>query len=364
VAELLLLEGEDLPELMARVRDELGPRATIVRAERVRSGGIAGFFARERYELTVEVPDVHARPAARAAADPFEAALDAADRIEAAAAGDEPPPVSTAGPRFAAVLEHARALTAEAMPAAPRPAPAVPLPTPPLPTLPLPTPPRSTRPVPHPTGSATAWGQAALGLLAAGVPAALLDGAVCVSDVLDRIEQPPSPPRRPGQVLAVVGEGEAAADVVALLRHQWRLPEAAVLTVGEAGLTSSAAMVRWRIRAGEAEHPWLLVVGVAADRQARHLATGLVAAAQPDQVWAVVDARTKTEHAARWLEQVGGARRPDALAVQGLLETTDPGTLLGLGLPVVWADGLPASRVLWAAVLGQGIEAALARQGA
>ena len=56
--ELLLLEGEDLPGLMLRVRDQFGPRATIVRAERVRRGGLAGFFAREHYELTVEVPDM------------------------------------------------------------------------------------------------------------------------------------------------------------------------------------------------------------------------------------------------------------------------------------------------------------------
>ena len=55
--ELLLLEGEDLPGLMLQVRDRFGPRATIVRAERVRRGGLAGFFAREHYELTVEVLD-------------------------------------------------------------------------------------------------------------------------------------------------------------------------------------------------------------------------------------------------------------------------------------------------------------------
>ena len=53
----LLLEGGDLPELMVHVREEFGPGARIVRAERIRSGGLAGFFARERYELTIDVPD-------------------------------------------------------------------------------------------------------------------------------------------------------------------------------------------------------------------------------------------------------------------------------------------------------------------
>lgn len=370
MAELLLLEGDDLPELMARVRDQLGPRATIVRAERVRSGGIAGFFAREHYELTVEVPDppkpmprLAVRPAP--GADPFEAALDAADRAEAGQ--DEPaPPVSTTGARFATVLEQARALAGEGsaaprMPPAPAPATAVASPAPAAPA-PAPAPPRP--PAAARTGSAvsTAWGQAALGLLSAGVPASFLDRAASVADVLDAIPEPPRPPRRPGQVLVVLGEGDAAEDVVALLRHQWKLPAEAVLVAGEGALTSSSGVVRWRIRASEAEHPWLLVARTPDDRQGRHLATGLVAAAQPDQVWAVVDARTKPEDAARWLEQVGAARRPDALAVQGLLETSDPGTVLGLGLPVAWADGVPASRVMWAAALGQGLDAALARQ--
>lgn len=347
--ELLLLEGEDLPGLMARVRDELGPRATIVRAERVRTGGIAGFFTREHYELTVEVPEApRPRPTPRpAAGDPFEAALDAADRAEAGPVEA----VSTAGPRFAAVLQQARALAGTAQPAV----------VVPLPSRAVAPPAPSRVAVPPPASSAPGWGQAALALVAAGVPASFLDGSCSVADVLDRIPAPPRPPRRSGQMLVLVGEREAATDVARLLRHQWRLPAEAVVSAGDEGLTSSSAVVRWRIRSGEADHPWLLVVGAADDHQGRHLATGLVAAAQPDQVWAVVDARTKPEFAARWLEQVGAARHVDALAVEGLLDTRDPGTVLGLGVPVAWADGIPASRVLWAAALGQGLDEAVAR---
>ena len=71
----LLLDGQDLRALMLRVRDEMGPGATIVRAERVRTGGIAGFFAREHYELTVEVPDPPERPPPRSRpAPPLDAA--------------------------------------------------------------------------------------------------------------------------------------------------------------------------------------------------------------------------------------------------------------------------------------------------
>ncbi len=366
--ELLLLEGEDLPELMSRVREELGPRATIVRAERVRHGGVAGFFAREHYELTVEVPDRPRAPSRTTipAADPLEALMDAADRAEASGRGVPEPAVSTAGARFAAVLEGVRALAgdAAARPAAPdcRGDVAGALTATPGTGAPGTSPAsRSAVVVPasDPPGAEPSWGRSAVALLAAGVPAELLDRAGSVAEVLERIPQPPDAPRQPGQVLVVVGPPQAATATAGLLRLRWDLPEGAVVAAGDEGLTSGAAVVRWRVRSGQAPHPWVLVVGVTDDPTGRLLASGLVAAAQPDAVWAVVDARTKAADAARWLEQVGGARRPDALAVLGLLDTADPGTVLGLGLPVAWADGIPASRALWASVLGQSVDAAL-----
>jgi len=53
----LLLEGTDLHELLAQVRSAHGEAARIVRAERIRTGGVAGFFSKERYEVTVELPE-------------------------------------------------------------------------------------------------------------------------------------------------------------------------------------------------------------------------------------------------------------------------------------------------------------------
>ena len=54
----LRLEGPDLPSLLEQVRAEYGPGARIVHAERIRRGGIGGFFARERYHVEVEVTEV------------------------------------------------------------------------------------------------------------------------------------------------------------------------------------------------------------------------------------------------------------------------------------------------------------------
>ncbi|WP_143338074.1 hypothetical protein [Demequina sp. NBRC 110054] len=53
----LHLEGADPHELLVQAREQYGPHVTVVRAERVRSGGVMGFFAKEIYELTLEVPD-------------------------------------------------------------------------------------------------------------------------------------------------------------------------------------------------------------------------------------------------------------------------------------------------------------------
>src|SRR5439155_647680 len=53
----VITEGPQLEPLLAQVSDEYGGRARIVSANKIRSGGLAGFFAKERFELSVEVGD-------------------------------------------------------------------------------------------------------------------------------------------------------------------------------------------------------------------------------------------------------------------------------------------------------------------
>lgn len=53
----LQLEGPDLEALLSQVRADHGPSARILHADRVRSGGVGGFFAKERYEVEVEVEE-------------------------------------------------------------------------------------------------------------------------------------------------------------------------------------------------------------------------------------------------------------------------------------------------------------------
>ena len=202
----LLLEGSDLDELMARVRAEMGPKARIIQAERVRSGGVGGFFAREHYEVTVEVPDDAAGPArgshsgfvaARSAAsngvggagatrgvsgiEALLAEADAADASDEAERGwthPKPPQsvsvephVSTGGDAFASVLDSVRNLAADAPPKASARAssPGAPAPARGTPVKPAHA---NATPVVWPSAESTAPEFAAAGTPATGYPAA------------------------------------------------------------------------------------------------------------------------------------------------------------------------------------------------
>lgn len=54
MASQLRFEGPDLEELLDRVRTEVGADARIVAANKVRKGGIGGFFSREYFEVVLE----------------------------------------------------------------------------------------------------------------------------------------------------------------------------------------------------------------------------------------------------------------------------------------------------------------------
>ena len=58
----VLLEGRAIEPLLAQVRQEYGSGVRIISADKVRSGGFGGFFAKQHYELSVEVPDPAEEP--------------------------------------------------------------------------------------------------------------------------------------------------------------------------------------------------------------------------------------------------------------------------------------------------------------
>lgn len=100
----LLLEGSDIEDLLERVREEHGPGVRIVHADKLRSGGVAGFFAREKFAVTIELDDVNGSTTASAAkisaaprgVDEPGTLLELADAIDAAEAAEASVTMSTA----------------------------------------------------------------------------------------------------------------------------------------------------------------------------------------------------------------------------------------------------------------------------
>ncbi len=424
----LLLDGQDLRSLMLRVREEMGPDAKIVRAERVRTGGIAGFFAREHYELTVEVPDAPQRrvPRSRPAptgdagrpsgttAEPvgLDALMAAADAIEAA------PEVSTNGPAFAEVLASVQRVTAEpahaaapeddaagfdaaaveAEPPAWTPAPAPPRLTrtgtategtggagmdpladaePPAEVAPADEPEPAEGAAEPPTASADDAadpgdaepaahpGTSVAALLELGVPLRLLAGfddphaAVPLSVLVRTFDRPRGVRLAPGGVVVVAGPAELAVRTAVAMAHRAGLAAHEVVLAGDVDplpghgrrvqTTSAAARVRERV---PDDAPMIVALGVGGTGSGAEL----LAAFDPDEAWAALDARLRAVELRRWLRAVGARRPFDAVAASHTFEAQAPGTVLNLGVPVGWLDGLPASPVVWAAVLSERLD--------
>jgi hypothetical protein len=146
-------DGPDLDTALARARAEVGNGARVLSAERVRSGGLGGFFAKERVEIEVEVgADVAVEVIAESDPEPTPAnlldlvdmvsraehqearAAIRPDRVEAVrrltvddAPPDRPVPlpappvVSTETATFAEILERITAQTAAPAPIGPPP---------------------------------------------------------------------------------------------------------------------------------------------------------------------------------------------------------------------------------------------------
>lgn len=442
----LLLDGDDLPELMIRIREEMGPHARVVKAERIRTGGFAGFFAREHYELTVEIPDPPTaqerfRAAHAGGLDALMAAADAGDdAVESidTELSDEPEtpelPVSTASDSFAEVLASVRAMVGQGETAGVAVAPVggsgvgdavsdavAPQSVPPSSAMPEPIPdaditadasagpvpfafPRLEREelpvdalvlpvthwepadeadvegggeagaagVPRATGlpdvseEERGRGATAAGLLELGVPVRLLEGFASLTDpvplsmLVRRFERPPAVRLDPGATVVVVGAGEQALRTAGQMAGRAGLDGRDVLLAGEidsvAGhgrrLLTVAAAARHRSRR-PTDVPTVVALGVGSSAAAQAEAASLLAALQPDQAWVVVDARLRVGEMRRLVRAVGAERPIDALAVVGTQEAQAPGVVLDVGIPVGWVDGLPATALVWAALLSE-----------
>lgn len=395
------LEGPDLESLLARVPVELGSGATIVAANKLRSGGLGGFFTKEVFEVVVEVPEPDA-------ANP---APEAADRFEVPVGRESVPRMSTEAVGFAGVLDrmvrdagiedsvprmvgpavHRTAGAPETVdPVCASPErhdafeafqPLLPgrVERPLVPSAPSPVaaaPALASTAVAAATTASAAVAVPALDqrwLTRVGIPANLAnhlttishDPAVELYHLMDRLALPEPLPTQRGSVIAVVGRrADALALAEAFAAELGTNPDDILVAapsfrgsaVREARRLNSVDLALERRRGWRrAARPTIVAVEAGIGRRRGSWPTHLLDAIEPTMVWGVVEASRKAEDIRDWAERLGGL---DALAVTDLDDTVSPAAVLGAGVPVGLLDGNEATASRWTAILAEHLEVA------
>ena len=331
----LLLEGPAIEPLLARVHAEHGPRARIVKAERVRAGGFGGFFARERFEVTVEVDD--AEPGTAPA--PVDALADAL--VDALVA---PPVVPGDAGTSAADLLLAAAdagdvsqLTRLPLFAAPTAVAAADKPTADVP------------PPPAPTAFAAVLGGAAV----------VEDVARRVPELLGALPEAPQLTLPGGGVVAVVGTGRAVMRAAQAVAERLHLGPEAVLRAGSYDpsvpawqrLTGAVDAATRAARARRYGSVTVVAVDVELESDGHPAARDVLRALAADRLIACVDATRRPADTAAFLRSVTGGLRVDALAVHAATASSEPEAVLELGIPVALLDGRASTPAAWTALL-------------
>jgi hypothetical protein len=379
-------EGANLESVLEEVRARFGDTVTIVEANRLRKGGVGGFFSRERFEVVVDIDDDDCSVPAELppeygveATEGFcERLLSMADDVNDDVRATSAAPtqmISTEQPAFAAVLES----ITRHMDGPGRPTltfrPSAPVATPLMTEQPA----LAEQPVlaeqptlaEQPVPIADARAMARIGLpedirrAAISVPApafgagfsAWLLGVLCDLPVAPRL------PQGRGSVIVVAGHREDA-----LLLARQIMAELGIDTDGlilaSPGYKGRAIPPERRITdveaAGEARSSWRrrsrpTVVAVEASiGRSGEWARRVIDALEPTAVWGAVDAVRKPEDLFDWSEQLGGF---DALGVSNLDNTVSPAAVLQCGIPVGRLDGRPATPLLWASLLAPLLDA-------
>lgn len=293
----LLLEGPSLDALIGIVRDEHPPEARIVGAELVTVGGIRGLFARQHYEVTVEIPDP--RPGGAHAQLDLPSRIGIAALLDEAEAADSGPvgatpgprPLSTSSPDFARLMDDLTVATAPPEAA-----------TPAL---------RRSRTVPG-----------------------LLTGR--------------------GDLVVIVGlMGDPLAVALSMSSHvgHARAAIGGRIATGAERIDTREHAIAARARGVASGYATYLAFGLGRAERVGSSVQDLLRIGA-DEVWLAVDPGRKPDDTARWAQAIMSAMPVDALAVEGREGTSTPDTITALGRPIGWIDGIPASRAAPIAKIG------------
>ncbi len=278
---LLQLSAPTIDDLRQKVRDEHGPLARIISAEKVTPRGIGRVRKPTYFEAVVELPD--------APVTPPEVRVDPARRAGIAALLADAEDAEDAGSRLGFdELMASLGGFAQPIPAAPAPA--------------------------------------MLAIEAAHPPLPV-----------------PVPPRVPGDLVAIVSLGPDALAIAQAMCRAFAPGELAVAGTikarGRAALTDRRAALLARAEGVEHGRVVFCAFGAEAGDDPVHP----LAAIDPDQVWVVVDAGRKVDDTQRWVERIARTVDVAGLAVVGAASTASPHTVNALGIPVGWVDGAPAA---------------------
>ena len=380
----LQLEGPDLAVLLEQVRTQYGAGARIVQAEKVRRGGVGGFFAREQFHLQIEVTDgVDGTPIRAAGRDAdgggtsVRSVMDLVDRlneqedafhreIRGVASSSAPdgstssPSMSTQSASFADVLTRLQHSVDGPVTQAVSVRPAAP-------TVTSTTDSKDAAYRMERRPRALAPGRdLAARAVRLGVPAPILAGVVDPSETYRRllawVQSRPAAPlltATPGQVIVVVGEVSSALRAArAIAREIGADPACMYLAVSGtaaghdvpvARLLSEPTDIalrrtRWRHEAGS----MIVVVEATLPLTSPGWVPAVVSALAPTFTWAVAQACTKVPDVTAWAARVG---QVDALALEHVAATVDPAAALAGPLPVGLLDGHRASVPRWMTML-------------
>ena len=199
-------------------------------------------------------------------------------------------------------------------------------------------------------------------LRALGVPEHLSAGIGSTNPHADLVEvfktlpTAPALPRRPGDVIVVVGDVASALPAARALAKKMRLDPAKILLAADSAvgtgvhgsrrITGPADAERRARRMHRADVAHIVVIDAPLDGgDGAEWAEEIADAVGATQVWAVVDATRKVGDIADQLDRLGGV---DALVVERADVTRDPASILELRLPVAVLDSRPATPRAWA----------------
>jgi hypothetical protein len=402
-------EGPVLEELLERVRREVGAEARIVAANRVRKGGVGGFFARQAYEVIVEPIDKPgparpqpARPGPVRSVDAPASILDLADAVSDHERDHvidlvDEHTVSTESRNFAEVLDRfTTAIGDEAIGGAVIDPPYQPLatepdepvvfeddidlmgltvtPATPAPAMPAP---RTTRDLARQIVRSNAIIERfETQLSRLGLPARLIPRGAGPNEMksalvesLVRLPAIPTVPTGLGVVIVIVGANAAPVhlardlavelhldpdDIVLATRDHLGDGIPAWLQMNDAD-TAHARRRSWQRRV----QPTIVACSLPPMYQALRWAREMLDRLEPTITWAVVDAGWKREDITSRINALGGV---DVLALDNLDDTVSPASALELGIPVGRLAREHASPLTWTELLLERVHAQRAEQ--